>query len=77
MYHMRINGDVPDRDLLASFDGSRRTAVSASLCGGFPDHSWWQGTRRVASGGFDRCATRFFCGQPHHVQPPCVHCGGT
>ena len=33
MYHMRINGDFLDHDLLASFDGRLRASVSACLCG--------------------------------------------
>ena len=31
MYHVRINGDVLDHDLLASFDGQLRAAVSNSV----------------------------------------------
>ena len=31
MYHMRINGDLLDHDLLAFFDGQLRASVSASL----------------------------------------------
>ena len=44
IYHMRINGDLLNHDLLASFDGQLRASVSASLCGDLPDHSWWQAT---------------------------------
>ena len=51
MYHMRINGDVLDHDLLASFDGQLRASVSNSLCGDLPDHSWWQATTGVSVGG--------------------------
>ena len=50
-YHMRINGDVLDNDLLASFDGQLRASLSASLCGDLPDHSWWQATMGVTRGG--------------------------
>ena len=39
MYHMRINGDVLDYDLLAFYDGQVRASLSASLCGDLPDHS--------------------------------------
>ena len=38
-FHMRINGDILDHDLLASFDGQLPASVSASLCGDLPDHS--------------------------------------
>ena len=31
MYHVRINGDVLDHDLLASSDGQLRASVSTSL----------------------------------------------
>ena len=41
MCRMRINGDVLDHDLLASFDEQLRGLVSASLCG----DSWWQPPR--------------------------------
>ena len=51
MYHMRINGDILDHDLLASFDGQLRASVSTSLAGDLPDHSWWQATTGVAVGG--------------------------
>ena len=51
MYHMRINGDILDHDLLASFDGQLRASVSNSLCGDLPDHSWWQATTGVMAGG--------------------------
>ena len=51
MYHMRINDDLLDHDLLATFDGQLRASVSASLCGDFPDHSWWQATTGVTCGG--------------------------
>ena len=51
MYHMRINGDILDHDLLASFDGQLRASVSNSLSGDLPDHSWWQATTRVTVGG--------------------------
>ena len=51
MYHMRINGDIPDHDLFASFDGQLRASVSNSLCGDLPDHSWWQATTGVSVGG--------------------------
>ena len=42
MYHMRIDSDVLYHDVLASFDGDLRSAVSASLCGDLSDHSWWE-----------------------------------
>ena len=32
-YHMRINGDMLDKDLLVAFDGQLRASVSASLNG--------------------------------------------
>ena len=51
MYHMRINGDILDHDLLASFDGQLRASVATSLAGDLPDHSWWQATTGVAVGG--------------------------
>ena len=51
MYHMRINGDILDHDLLASFDGQLRASVSNSVCGDLPDHSWWQATTGVMAGG--------------------------
>ena len=51
MYHMRINGDILDHDLFASFDGQLRASVSNSLCGDLPDHSWWQATTGVTVGG--------------------------
>ena len=51
MYHMRINGDILDLDLLASFDGQLSASVSNSLCGDLPDHSWWQATTGVSVGG--------------------------
>ena len=51
MYHMRINGDILDHELLASFDGQLRASVSTTLCGDLPDHSWWQATTGVMVGG--------------------------
>ena len=51
MYHLRINGDILDHDLLASFDGQLRASVATSLAGDLPDHSWWQATTGVAVGG--------------------------
>ena len=51
MYHMRINGDILDHDLLASFDGQLRGSVATSLAGDLPDHSWWQATTGVTVGG--------------------------
>ena len=48
---MRINGDILDHDLLASFDGQLRASVATSLAGDLPDHSWWQATTGVAVGG--------------------------
>ena len=58
MYHMRINGDILDHDLFASFDGQLRASVSNSLCGDLPDHSWWQAHHRCvgweAAGGYAR-----------------------
>ena len=51
MYHMRINGDLLDQDLLAAFDGQLRASVSASLSSDLPDHSWWQATKGVTCGG--------------------------
>ena len=51
MYHIRINGDILDHDLLASFDGQLRASVSTSLCGDLQDHSWWQATTGVMAGG--------------------------
>ena len=38
-FHMRINGDTLDHDLVASFDLQLPASVSASLCGDLPDHS--------------------------------------
>ena len=51
MYHMRINGDILDHDLLALFDGQLRASVGNSLSGDLPDHSWWQATTGVTVGG--------------------------
>ena len=51
MYHLRINGDLLDEDLLVAFDGQLRASVSASLNGDLPDHSWWQATAGVSCGG--------------------------
>ena len=45
VYHMRINGDLLDQDLLAAVDGQMRASVSASLSGDLPDHSWWKAPR--------------------------------
>ena len=39
------------QDLLVDFDGQSRAAVSASLSGDLPDHSWWQATTGVTCGG--------------------------
>ena len=50
MYHMRIDGDMLDKDLLITFDGQLRASVSASLNGDLPDHSWWQATTGVTCG---------------------------
>ena len=52
MYHMRINGDLLDHDLLAAFDGQMRASVSASLSGDLPDHSWWQASVRRSGSRF-------------------------
>ena len=48
MYHMRIDGDLLDKDLLVAFDGQLRASVSASLNGNLPDHSggWASAWRR-------------------------------
>ena len=51
MYHMGINGDILDHDLLASFDGQLCASVATSLAGDLPDHSWWQATTGVTVGG--------------------------
>ena len=51
MYHMRINGNILEHDLLASFDGQLRASVATSLAGDLPDHSWWQATTGVTVGG--------------------------
>ena len=51
MYYMRINGDILDHDLLASFDWQFRASVATSLAGDLPDHSWWQATTGVTVGG--------------------------
>ena len=51
MYHMRINGDMLDQDLLDAFVGQLRAFVSASLNGDLLDHSWWQDTTGVTCGG--------------------------
>ena len=50
MYHMRINGDMLDHDLLGSYDGQLRASVANSLAGDLPDHSWWQATTGVTVG---------------------------
>ena len=51
MDHMRINGDILARGLLASVDGQLCASSSASLCGDLLDHSWWQATTGVTCGG--------------------------
>ena len=51
MYHMRINRNLLDHDLLAAFDVQMRASVSASLSGDLPDHSWWQATTGVTCAG--------------------------
>ena len=51
MYHMRINGDMLDQELLVAFDGQLRASVSASHNGDLPDRSWWQATTGVSCGG--------------------------
>ena len=40
-----------DHSLLAMFDSQLRSAISASLFGNLPDHSWWQATTGVLFGG--------------------------
>ena len=74
MYHIRTSGNVLDHDLLACFDEHLRSAVSASLCGDFPEHCWWQATTGVASGclGFRTTLSVALpvCGHPHHVISP-------
>ena len=60
MYHRRINDDLLDHDLLASFDGQMRASVSASLCRDLLDHSRWQAITRVSCGGpVDHFSTAF------------------
>ena len=81
MYHMRINGDILDHDLLASFDGQLRASVSNSLCGDLPDHSWWQATTGVMDRRLGAAHSRVrglagLRGEPHPISPPCGHHGG-
>ena len=82
MYHMRINGDILDHDLLASFDGQLRASVSNSLSGDLPDHSWWQATTGVTVGGLglrtgrDR-GSAGLRGEPHLISSPRGHHGGS
>ena len=83
MYHMRINGDILDHDLLASFDGQLRASVSNSLSGDLPDHSWWQATTGVSVGGLGlRTAVTVALpaglrGEPHPISSPRGHHGGS
>ena len=50
-YHLRLNGERVDHSLLAMFDSQLWSAVSATLIGNLPDHSWWQATTGVLFGG--------------------------
>ena len=82
MYHMRINGDILDHDLLATFDGQLRASVSTSLCGDLPDHSWWQATTGVMAGGLGlrtavTVALPAFVASRHLISPTCGHHGGS
>ena len=82
MYHMRINGDILDHDLFASFDGQLRASVSNSLCGDLPDHSWWQATTGVSVGGLGlrTAVTVAFAGlrgEPHPISSPRGQHGGS
>ena len=54
-YHMRINGDLIDQDLLVAHDGQLGASVSASLSGDL-DRSWWQTTIGVTCGGLSPVA---------------------
>ena len=68
MYHMRINGDMLDKDLLVAFD-----SVSASLSGDLPDHRrLLRRTGLPHSAGHRAPRIRR---QSHHVPPPGVHHG--
>ena len=74
MYQLRINGDILDHDLFASFDGQLRASVSNSLCGDLPDHSWWQATRCVgwrpgATHGRDCGSARPSCRAASYLVP--------
>ena len=80
MYHVRINGDLLDQDLLVAFDGQPRASVSASLNGDLLDHCWWQATTTVTCGGLGlRTAlggrAPCFRRQPHQMPPFGVHHG--
>ena len=82
MYHMRINGDVLDHDLLASFDGQLRASVSNSLSGDLPDRFLVAGDHRCrswVSGTAHRChcgSAGFRC-EPHPISSPRGHHGGS
>ena len=82
MYHMRINGDILDHDLFASFDGQLRASVATSLSGDLPDHSWWQATTGVTVGSLGtahRCHCGFagLRGESHLVSSPRGYHGGS
>ena len=82
MYHMRINGDILDHDLLASFDGQLRASVATSLAGDLPDYSWWQATTGVIVGGLGlrtavTVALPGLRGESHLVSSPRGHHGGS
>ena len=74
MFYMRINGDLLDNDLLASFDGQLRASVSASLCGDLPGplleaghHGGLLWRSRPPRGPWSRPSR--VCRQQHHVSP--------
>ena len=80
VYHMRINGDMLDKDLLDAFDGQLRASVSVSLNGDLPDHSWWQATTSVTCDGLGLrtalgIALPRLHRQPHYVSPLGIHHG--
>ena len=51
LFHLRLNGDRLDMDIVDKFDQSLRNALEATLGGDLPDTSWWQATTGVAYGG--------------------------
>ena len=63
LYHMRINGDILDHDLLASFDGQLRASVATLSGGRSPGSLLVAGDHRCCSWGVGP-AHRCHCGSP-------------